>query len=1485
MVYTCPKCCKAFAHSSSLSRHRKTCGVGVLSHPCPFCSITFGRADHLKRHADHRCKGKPGNKRPAEQCLPENPKRPLVDYDESSSDEEEPTRATADHESSSDETEPSRTDENSLHIEEVPLHVADEGVLRVESEEEEGEEEPEDEEPEAYRDSALSLEQIKEALPWAKYQGMPEEQFAEAAQQIGGNPLFHFEFSPVSSKQWLKRVQKTVYSTRLRQMRLPKDSDDVGVAIVKAMEGSTRQHLEKIGAREEDRVFLAITAHDFNHIYQTTEFTVREFMAGSTRLDQLFRKLAGKLNSNESFHPDQGFQLDLTLVRPLGRGSGHEKGFNPGRMGRKMSRQMKHSIVEIKNGDELCCARAIVTMKARADWKVIEKKVQEEESREVPDKVLLEKLKAEEKELLMDYNTLRCTPKEKKPTLQLQRTLAYRLHRMAVVPEGPCGPDELKTFQTYLATLDPPYQLKVFCDIVQKPVYTGPQKADEDHILVLLKSENHYDCCTSLTGFLNRSYYCHDCDRAFNTNDPAHHSCLGQNCQACGGNPCPNRFGKRTTLCEDCHGLFFGPDCFRVHRTNGKCDKYHTCTNCFAEYRTDKEHQCGQAKCHSCKELVDLAEHRCHIQPIEEDELEPPLFVYADIEAMTMPDRTFRPNLLCYQTSAEETIHSLWGEDCCLQFIQKLDKLAWIRVGKKKMKERPVIVLFHNLKGFDGVFILNTLYKDGRSVESQFYMGAKVLCFTSGPLTFKDSLCFLPFPLSAFPATFGINELKKGYFPHGFNTPDNQSYVGPIPAMHHYDPDGMKEKDKKEFEKWYAEQRGVVYNFKTELKEYCESDVALLKAGCEAFVEQFSKEAEFNPFAKCSTIASACNLYWRRSIEEDTPAARIAVRPLRGWHGATINQSQAALQWLWYRESLLPKEGAAADRIRHAKNGGEKSLWTENGFEYVDGWDAETETVYEFHGCLWHGCPTCYPSKRDVKRSVMPDRTPNEAYRATLEKTRRLCEAGYVVVERWECEWTAMVQNDPSVKAFVNQLESVEPLEPRDAFFGGRTGAVALYHQVDPGEEIHYMDVTSLYPWVNKTQEYPLGHPTIRTQVTPEEFPRYFGLAKVTILPPPELYHPVLPMRSGGKLTFPLCTACVQEEQARPMLERSPICRHSPAERVLHGTWCTPEINKAMEMGYELVRVHEVWHFKERKSGLFAEYVNTWLKIKTEASGWPKDCTTEEKKRDYIKRFKKKEGIRLEYEKVEKNPGLKATAKLMLNSFWGKFGQRENLPQVEQCTSPNQLYDILEDDTKHVSDIRFCTEEVVEAVYTHKEEAIFPSNKTNVFVAAFTTCWARLKLYSYLERLGEQVLYYDTDSVIYKWRDGQCKIETGDYLGDMKDELEGSGHIVEFVSGGAKNYGYTTSESKVECKVRGFTLNVRGMAVLNYSSMKSTILSELEDGEEETLQVTNPSHFKRNTTTKEIGLVEQTKHYRLVFDKRVVDLPSKQSYPFGYFQS
>ena len=78
--------------------------------------------------------------------------------------------------------------------------------------------------------------------------------------------------------------------------------------------------------------------------------------------------------------------------------------------------------------------------------------------------------------------------------------------------------------------------------------------------------------------------------------------------------------------------------------------------------------------------------------------------------------------------------------------------------------DRSVNVLFHNLKGYDGMFILQHLYRTHHKVTNQVTVGVKLLSVQSDLLTFKDSLCFLPFSLASFPSTFSLTKLKKGFF-------------------------------------------------------------------------------------------------------------------------------------------------------------------------------------------------------------------------------------------------------------------------------------------------------------------------------------------------------------------------------------------------------------------------------------------------------------------------------------------------------------------------------------------------------------------------------------------------------------------------------------------------------------------------------------------------------------------------------------------------
>ena len=139
-------------------------------------------------------------------------------------------------------------------------------------------------------------------------------------------------------------------------------------------------------------------------------------------------------------------------------------------------------------------------------------------------------------------------------------------------------------------------------------------------------------------------------------------------------------------------------------------------------------------------------------------------------------------------------------------------------------------------------------------------------------IRFIDSLSLFHMPLSAFPKTFCLMELKKGYFPHLFDMLQNQEYVGPIPNKQYYMPEIMSVSGRKDFEQWHEKQvaKKVEFDFHKELTEYCESEVKLLKEGCLTFKQLFEKQSEFNPFDHM-TIASACNRTFVWVAYEDQP--------------------------------------------------------------------------------------------------------------------------------------------------------------------------------------------------------------------------------------------------------------------------------------------------------------------------------------------------------------------------------------------------------------------------------------------------------------------------------------------------------------------------------------------------------------------------------------------------------------------------------------
>ena len=437
------------------------------------------------------------------------------------------------------------------------------------------------------------------------------------------------------------------------------------------------------------------------------------------------------------------------------------------------------------------------------------------------------------------------------------------------------------------------------------------------------------------------------------------------------------------------------------------------------------------------------------------------------------------------------------------------------------------VVLAHNLKGYDGYFILQYLVKNGIH-HDVIYNGTKIMSIkVHNKLSMKiiDSLNFFPMPLAKFPKSFGLENSKKGDFPHFYNTPENQNYVGPYPEPHYYGVDQKREDEREQFFKWYDEVKDQTFDFQKELIEYCVNDVDILARACMTFQKDFIEiTGNVDPF-NYITIASATMAVFKTkfldpevdvvSLEEHEDAEReerapvparmkesdinepvhsksfaksdLAAVPATGYTRKD-NYSQQSIQWLKWVER---REGV---HIRHA-------LYPEGEYKIpgtkmrVDGFDDITNTVYQYMGCLWHGCQKCFGHVS----AAMPrtGETQGVLYMKTVKGIDKLKRMGYKVVVKWEHDFLQELESDPDMRVFIQSLDIESRLVTRDSFFGGRTNACKLYCKATPGEKIRYIDYTSLYPYVNKYAEYPVGHPEIIT-TNFEDISHYFGIAKVS---------------------------------------------------------------------------------------------------------------------------------------------------------------------------------------------------------------------------------------------------------------------------------------------------------------------------------------------------------------------------------------------------
>ena len=282
---------------------------------------------------------------------------------------------------------------------------------------------------------------------------------------------------------------------------------------------------------------------------------------------------------------------------------------------------------------------------------------------------------------------------------------------------------------------------------------------------------------------------------------------------------------------------------------------------------------------------------------------------------------------------------------------------------------------------------------------------------------------------------------------------------------------------------------------------------------------------------------------------------------------------------------------------------------------------------------------------------------------------------------------------------------------------------------------------------------------------------------------------------------------------------------------------------------------------------------------------------SDEAKTAYVNEYEETEGIKLDRSNIEYNSGKRATNKLLLNSFWGKFGENNNHDITKLITTGRELFKVFADPTKTLKDANVFASDRCLLTLSHSQGFSPEIPHVNVFIAAFTTANARRRLYRTLQGLGERVIYFDTDSVVYEYDESdhdRYKPELGNNLGQWTNEL-GEGEFIErFVSSGPKSYAFVTNTGRKVVKLKGQTLNHENAQKLNFVTICQLVLFwanpdeyPLPEGVEPHIEA-RYDRICRSKRTWSLYSREELKKFRVVYDKRCLVPGTFDTVPYGY---
>lgn len=410
-------------------------------------------------------------------------------------------------------------------------------------------------------------------------------------------------------------------------------------------------------------------------------------------------------------------------------------------------------------------------------------------------------------------------------------------------------------------------------------------------------------------------------------------------------------------------------------------------------------------------------------------------------------------------------------------------------------------------------------------------------------------------------------------------------------------------------------------------------------------------------------------------------------------------------------------------------------------------------------------------------------------------------------------------EDDAIIKAMVD-----------DSFHGGRTEGFVVYKEVSEGHKLVVDDVTSMYPH-QMTGVLPNGLPVLYVNPPdgpdpllppgcPAGFPDMVGIARVDIRPP------IFP----GRPHFRPVIGDYDKDTGRYVFDLYPKVNYAIT---------LSELKLCLEHKYRLDRVHSVVVWPE-SDYVYRSFVYRFFKLKLESSA----PIPEDKVDAFIEECQERYGFRPDRAALlrSENVALRALAKLLLNSSWGKQAQApkattQHVSGLDACKlfashATGKIAVVSVEVDPYLKD-RFAVK-----FYHRTDRLRMVDHKRNKAIATIITGNARCYLYKKMAEHEGHVLYVDTDSVFVEVPEDtpesrSTSVCPGVHLGEWASEVPEGAVWERMVVLGAKCYaleGRELATGKKIHKVRskGIPMNsTAARTTVTFDNMKRLVNGEL----------------------------------------------------------